>query len=980
MTNLQKQILSMLEIIKKICQEHNIKWFLMYGTLLGAIRHRGFIPWDDDADIVMLRTEYDKFEKAFKKSLYSKDFTLRTLFNNIGKDGQPFARFCEKSSEQLLKLNTFYSESYGNMIDIFILDDYSSDLKKQEEYKDILADIIEIGHDRYCTSLFMDKKVNPKHIIYNKIKNRKKIVSKYLQKLIKCGEPDSEYVIQRYSIPHIYKRSFFDEQKFVEFEGVFLPVSYAYAEILNIQFGYQWDDIPLNRVDHSSNFILPTNKEKISVVENVHKNISINKNKLLHLAFKWLNLTSLLNLRKNWASGREIQAEHIKLLINSKEFSELERIGIFLNYQLSPYFIGRLIAQKSYNMYAYRNPYLIDIDDELLAKSLNLLNDSGLLNRSSRLIEVYKNKKNEPNNLDLKMAISRTESLCEIFNLFSYKRFIETIEKCIIYIKNYKLDPIVIKYYNMSLFFIDKERDLDTYINTEVDDINFLFYKSYNAIKNKRIKQGVYTLYNFIRKTNNSYLMYESFYLLECIESIESFSFISNKMRLMLFRALGVNSYEVSQLTTKQSCIRKSIVEKVINNAKSKLYNYNFYCTYNNLKDIFYLIDYMGVSTSRLAEFSNRKIASNKYTFINVQELATLKKALELLEPSAKDKLAILGFDKGHYCNYVKFGLKNSEFFDPRTYNTNDSTVGLKLFFLQKKLSNKLLNKVSTFLDLIILNNWEDCQVMNVPGFILLKLTSFFRVHKIFKSYYSYLMCKEKIIYFLRLKHRDIYYTFIAGKRVSFTKDELRDSDFEKLLREHHNAYDIDKGFISSFVDKKSISDLSTYAFGIKDNQLSALKTNIYCSIRYLKKLQPVKMLINYKVNLIWQEMEFEYYKYLYFVLYRDYIQQINKLIQKNDYNKLDAVLKPYIEKFLFYYKKGRILLCDRRLTMILVKYIKIRNLNINTFDVLNVASCYTFPQEDDLSPVNIEIFKERQLQGLYEQIGSLITVTYTYL
>ena len=60
----------MLVKFDKICRENGIKYSLAYGTLLGAIRHKGFIPWDDDIDIMMSRNEYEKFLSVWKDDEY----------------------------------------------------------------------------------------------------------------------------------------------------------------------------------------------------------------------------------------------------------------------------------------------------------------------------------------------------------------------------------------------------------------------------------------------------------------------------------------------------------------------------------------------------------------------------------------------------------------------------------------------------------------------------------------------------------------------------------------------------------------------------------------------------------------------------------------------------------------------------------------------------------------------------------------------
>lgn len=65
--------LSLLKELDYVCRQHNLKYWLDYGTLLGAIRHKGFIPWDDDIDVGMMREDYNKITDALKESARNSD-------------------------------------------------------------------------------------------------------------------------------------------------------------------------------------------------------------------------------------------------------------------------------------------------------------------------------------------------------------------------------------------------------------------------------------------------------------------------------------------------------------------------------------------------------------------------------------------------------------------------------------------------------------------------------------------------------------------------------------------------------------------------------------------------------------------------------------------------------------------------------------------------------------------------------------------
>ena len=92
---IQKQSVKILYTLDSICRQEGIKYFLGYGTLLGAVRHNGFIPWDDDIDVMMPRKDYEKFEK--KKKKHSEELYPLALFSQETESKYPYVidRLCD---------------------------------------------------------------------------------------------------------------------------------------------------------------------------------------------------------------------------------------------------------------------------------------------------------------------------------------------------------------------------------------------------------------------------------------------------------------------------------------------------------------------------------------------------------------------------------------------------------------------------------------------------------------------------------------------------------------------------------------------------------------------------------------------------------------------------------------------------------------------------------------------------------------------
>lgn len=150
LNKLHKVQLKILSDFIAVCEKYNLRYFAVYGTSIGAVRHQGFIPWDDDIDVAMLREDYDKFCKVFQKEL-GEDYNLLTpeideryacTVTHIQKRG---TKFVSEASQDL-------KCEQGIFMDIFPLDYVAGDKKaalKQARYSNILGRLLFLSGTAY---------------------------------------------------------------------------------------------------------------------------------------------------------------------------------------------------------------------------------------------------------------------------------------------------------------------------------------------------------------------------------------------------------------------------------------------------------------------------------------------------------------------------------------------------------------------------------------------------------------------------------------------------------------------------------------------------------------------------------------------------------------------------------------------------------------------------------------------------------------
>ena len=140
----KKIMVNILESIDRCCRANDIKYSLCWGTMIGAIRHHGFIPWDDDIDLMMSRKDYNRFLEVYNDPEYEV-YTPKVDKNCI----QPMTKICDKKT--CVYLNNHSKSLFGVWVSIFPYDNAPDEnIAKWEKKRDFL---LKLYHIKTCQKL-----------------------------------------------------------------------------------------------------------------------------------------------------------------------------------------------------------------------------------------------------------------------------------------------------------------------------------------------------------------------------------------------------------------------------------------------------------------------------------------------------------------------------------------------------------------------------------------------------------------------------------------------------------------------------------------------------------------------------------------------------------------------------------------------------------------------------------------------------------
>ncbi len=241
--------LDMLEIFKNICNKYDINYSLNGGTLLGAIRHKGFIPWDDDIDIMMLRNDYEKFLQVAEKEL-SEPYFLQYYKSEKGYY-YGHAQIRNSNTTAFIKNDIFNNFNHGIFIDIFPLDNVPDNVKERKKFLKKISKfkkILSFYTVRQSTNLL---KVLIKKVVFGlywKVNNIDNKLKKFEEKCQKYNNISTE---ECGAIGFIqngikYKNEWFYNYIEVEFEYLNVKIIKDYDSFLTRQYG-DYMRIPKNK-------------------------------------------------------------------------------------------------------------------------------------------------------------------------------------------------------------------------------------------------------------------------------------------------------------------------------------------------------------------------------------------------------------------------------------------------------------------------------------------------------------------------------------------------------------------------------------------------------------------------------------------------------------------------------------------------------------------------------------------------------------
>lgn len=299
MNDLQEKLFELLCEFDDICRKNDISYYLSGGTLLGALRHEGFIPWDDDVDVNMTYSEYKKLEEVI-------DGELREDRRLISKDRNeeycsPVPRYVRLDSSLIRRNHLSDGTPHGVYLDILILDPMPSDEDKANAWKKKHYVYCELLEHQYIIAArkrdwrYIDVELFREYQARCESEGRENVLKELENELFSVDMDDAEYYCMRFGTVWLGITSveWYGKGRKALFEGREFPIPIKAEMELYAFYGLGWKYIPKEKAEHKTmkltgiesgnferEFFKNISKEKFNEILFKYNDIAIDKYKL----------------------------------------------------------------------------------------------------------------------------------------------------------------------------------------------------------------------------------------------------------------------------------------------------------------------------------------------------------------------------------------------------------------------------------------------------------------------------------------------------------------------------------------------------------------------------------------------------------------------------------------------------------------------------------------------------------------------------